>query len=206
VFSSKKQIIWSLVILTALLILIPLSCGQVARNKILSFLFETASPLEEDPNANKPETDNTRQANQPGSGQPLKTGQKDSSYQHEPYDDCEKCHIDKTACDNGQFVKAMPDLCYSCHSDFSTKGGYMHGPVVVGACTFCHDPHKSEYVHLLKEQQPKLCFQCHLLPEIESIAEHEDPTGMNCTKCHNPHIGPTRKLLKPDTESRDTSL
>jgi len=187
--------------LAGLLVLIPVGCGRVARHKILTFFFEGVPPLDGDPNAGKRRTGVTQQTNLRATERAVKVVKKSSSSRHEPAADCGKCHRSTTVWDD--FVKPLPDLCYSCHTDYRASGGYLHGPVSVGACMFCHDAHQSKYMHLQKEPQPELCFQCHMRQDIESIAGHQDSASVSCTKCHNPHIGPTRKLLRSPQESRD---
>lgn len=65
----------------------------------------------------------------------------------------------------------------------------MHGPVVVGECTACHDPHQSPHPLRLKEEGNKLCFMCHLEKEelFETASLIHPPAKENCGNCHDPH-------------------
>ena len=114
---------------------------------------------------------------------------------HQPYQtkDCNSCH------DNSMTVDAQPGLCYSCHENYEENYAIIHGPVIGGYCTSCHDPHTSKFDNLLKKENEELCFHCHnseqlALNDIHSIIENS-----NCSECHNPHGEENSFFLKDGT-------
>jgi predicted CXXCH cytochrome family protein len=98
-------------------------------------------------------------------------------------------------------IAQEPELCYNCHDDYTVSAPFVHGPVAVGQCLFCHNPHKSKIKYLLKEAEPGLCYLCHDVNTIELIAAHVPDQLSSCTNCHNPHSGSLKALLK-ETSSR----
>ncbi|MCF7958406.1 MAG: hypothetical protein K9M57_08165, partial [Phycisphaerae bacterium] len=115
---------------------------------------------------------------------------------HEPVRDCTRCHVDGMRWDRKQFKRPLPQLCYECHTNYGLATGHLHGPVAVGACLYCHEPHQSKYPNLLRVQPPQLCYQCHQESDILSLASHQKIDPTRCNTCHDPHISPLRKLLK----------
>jgi predicted CXXCH cytochrome family protein len=75
---------------------------------------------------------------------------------------------------------------------------YVHGPVAVGECLFCHDAHASNHKALLKEAVPDLCYMCHDTQDVTAIADHGQASYENCIRCHDSHGGSSRGLLKAD--------
>lgn len=119
----------------------------------------------------------------------------DTKSQHAPYQEkkCNDCH-DKTS-QNG-LITAPTKLCLVCHSGF-VKGQFVHGPVAVGACSACHQPHSSKFPSLLKTEQNAICSTCHREKRTAS-AMHDRlaAQGIGCTDCHDPHFGSTPFFLK----------
>ena len=76
------------------------------------------------------------------------------------------------------------------------RGPNVHGPVAVGQCLFCHNPHKSQVKYLLKGPVPELCYLCHDEDATESIPAHFVRELSACTDCHDPHASDERPLLK----------
>lgn len=181
----------------ALSLLFVLSCNEGERHEMLTFFFDGVPPLGGelggsasggvvDPNA-------PADPNRPPEV---------VWYQHEPSLGCEGCHGDRKKRGFSRqvnLVAPVPDLCYQCHEHLQDLPGQVHGPVAVGACTFCHEPHRTSNKHLLKEPVPELCYQCH---EAEVIAfldsKHADPSYTNCTQCHEGHASENSGLLKKD--------
>jgi len=97
----------------------------------------------------------------------------------------------------------VPKLCYNCHDDYVATASFVHGPVAVGQCLFCHTPHKSKIEHLLKKPEPDLCYLCHDASMIELIPAHLPQQTSACTDCHNPHSGSTKALLKGPANMQD---
>jgi predicted CXXCH cytochrome family protein len=115
---------------------------------------------------------------------------------HQPYGEkrCDDCH-DKTT-ESGFVVKTKTELCFVCHTNF-IKGAYVHGPVAVGDCLACHDPHTSALPHLLKVAAADICAGCHREPR-QAVSLHDMTVshGLVCVNCHNPHFGDVPFFLK----------
>jgi predicted CXXCH cytochrome family protein len=176
-----------------------LSCDEVERHRALAFFFDGVPPLNRQ-GLEEGLLDSDSQDVEPG-------GQKTAWYVHEPQKDCANCHRKQRP---GGFsaqtylVAPVPKLCYNCHSDYTASASFVHGPVAVGQCLFCHNPHKSKIEHLLKEPQPKLCFRCHDVSMVELIPAHLAQQTSACTDCHYAHSGSTKALLKGDSSLTKT--
>lgn len=114
---------------------------------------------------------------------------------HVPYKEksCSNCH--ETA-QKGKLTQEMPGLCYNCHTDFSSKFKYLHGPVISGGCTECHDPHMSKSEKLLQRDGQNLCYYCHEMRDVVNNAVHADIGETNCTECHDPHGGDDKYIFR----------
>lgn len=119
--------------------------------------------------------------------------------------DCTICHqpqdpstmFDGPPAHSFRLASQGAELCYMCH-DYKNTGEHVHGPVSLGLCTACHDPHQSSGERLLRSGPPELCFQCHSDKE-EAVSGAEvvhPPAGLDCTMCHDPHTSPNRYQLK----------
>ncbi len=172
------------------------SCNQVRHRDVLTFLFDgVESPGSEgfedgpfDPN------DRLAQANQA----PV-------WYVHEPRKDCTLCHTErgkKRTYRQAFLVTPVPQLCLDCHTDFPALAPFVHGPVAVGQCLFCHDHHKSRVKHLLKETEPGLCYRCHDENAIMAMPAHSTEQTSVCTDCHDPHSSSAKALLKDESLRR----
>lgn len=114
---------------------------------------------------------------------------------HPPYEEkkCDDCH-DKNKTDG--LVRPQRELCYVCHKDF-IKGDFVHGPVAVADCLFCHVPHDAAYQSLLKADPNMTCNRCHLEKRIAGEMHNKVMAQkMNCIDCHNPHYGTVKYFLK----------
>ena len=194
--SREALTVGTLVIAGSLLAFV-MSCDTVKRHKVLSFFFDGVPSLEE--------TSASEEAVVKAKSEVSKTKQLQSDterykYAHGQGRDCKLCHKrrDKSWWSRPEFVKPVPELCYGCHRNFTTTVAYVHGPVAVGACTFCHNPHTSKFDYLLKKQVPELCYQCHDSALIKLIPDHSAVSSSGCTTCHQAHSSSERALLKPD--------
>lgn len=135
------------------------------------------------------------------------SSQKQFWYTHEPRKNCTNCH-DKQKQTPGQpfFVAPVPKLCYNCHVDRTVSASFVHGPVAVGECLLCHNPHKSQIEHLLRQPIPKLCYLCHDMNAIESTSAHSIDQLSKCTDCHNAHASSEHALLKEASSQRNGDL
>jgi predicted CXXCH cytochrome family protein len=111
---------------------------------------------------------------------------KDNSY------DCTTCHSDVQR--NGyQTIEVESSACYECHNRVD-KDKWVHGPVGIGECSVCHDPHGSKNAQFLVRQGEKLCTFCH---DENRVKKHTAVVNSsNCTGCHNPHGGATTTMLR----------
>ncbi len=108
---------------------------------------------------------------------------KDSAY------DCAACHSGGEK--NCYETSGMESNgCYKCHNRVD-KDEWVHGPVGIGQCSPCHDPHGSKDAKFLLRKGDKLCTYCH---EEDRVEKHE--ASKNCTSCHDPHGGADMALLK----------
>lgn len=87
-------------------------------------------------------------------------------------------------------------LCYKCHKKFEEHvNGYrfQHGPIAMGGCNMCHNPHGSNWPKLLQNNQTTLCINCHgFKKSLNKPFIHQIIKTKGCTACHNPHGGKYR--------------
>lgn len=173
-----------------------LACNEDNRYRVLNFFFDgvpkpgekkpvgyavdTSANFPEDPEAQKPK--------------------RIERYPHTPYrtGDCGGCHDNMT----GQLV-ALPEegLCLLCHRGLTADLRYVHGPVAVNACTYCHDPHGSLYPGVLLDEPTKLCLKCHTQGDLGAGAHHERLDITACTDCHGAHGGADPFFLRQNNEN-----
>jgi predicted CXXCH cytochrome family protein len=106
---------------------------------------------------------------------------------------CLGCHLKNDDLSSG-VMSAAPTLCYGCHDRIDDKR-YVHGPLAVGDCLVCHDPHRGYGAAHLRQEQPLLCGNCHAARE-NSATVVCNASGKACVDCHDPHQSDTRYLLK----------
>ncbi len=192
--------LWLWIVISILAVsLIVAGCDQDQRYRILTFFFEQVPP----PGYQPPDPNSiaARDIGMPGGASGESTARR--SFAHEPIKDCDNnvCHVRQA---KGQWAltklsKEIPQLCYECHDNYLSEKGWVHGPVAVGDCLFCHNPHRSTNEHLLNEPQPVLCYKCHDEAGIIAIEEH--PQEMTeCTVCHSAHVASDRRLLKENIQ------
>ena len=167
------------------------SCDEVQRHEALTFFFDGVPPLQQEMFQEGLVDSNSLP--------PDHAGQKPAWYAHEPTKDCSNCHSKhkkRSLSPKTYLIASIPNLCYNCHGDFTSSAKFVHGPVAVGQCIFCHNPHRSKIEHLLIAPEPGLCYLCHDIKTIELIAAHLPKQSSACTDCHNPHTSSTKALLK----------
>ena len=110
--------------------------------------------------------------------------------------ECLECHSGR---EGGFQVSAgpTPDLCYQCHDPLDRKR-FLHGPLAVGDCLSCHDPHGGVGPFHLRDQEVALCLSCH---DAEMVQDHRGwketvAEGGSCSACHDPHQSDTRFLVR----------
>ncbi|MHC4111826.1 MAG: cytochrome c3 family protein [Planctomycetota bacterium] len=176
-----------------------MSCDEVERHQVLTFFFDGVPPLDGEVTAedSRMEADYRRRQ-----GQQVMEQSEAVWFVHEPWKNrnCNNCHEKKgkgrLALSQSIVIAPVPELCYQCHTDYPAIEPYVHGPVAVGDCLFCHKSHKSRIAGLLKEEEPMLCYECHETIDAAEIPGHPDEPILLCTNCHDPHAGLTRMLLK----------
>lgn len=87
-------------------------------------------------------------------------------------------------------------LCVSCHRPLVADVTYLHGPVVVNDCTFCHHYHGSPHPKMLLDDPADLCFRCHDSDDLTQEDHHAAIEGELCFTCHDPHGADNRFFLK----------
>ena len=178
-----------------------ISCDDVNRHETLTFFFDGVPPL-------GPESLQGESLD-PNSPELAQTGQAPAWYVHEPRKDCTICHgkrKQRSFSSQTYLTAPVPKLCYNCHADYTASAPFVHGPVAVGQCLICHNPHKSKIEHLLISPEPGLCYQCHDVDTIELIAAHLPNQLSSCTNCHNAHAGSAKALLKDTTSQTNDDL
>ncbi len=188
-FSKAKLFAAVLIISASVIAAVLIGCDPVEKHKILSFFFDGVPPLL-DPNA---QVETAAQTEKIEPKQVKKT-----IFTHEPYWQCSKCHGERERRGFSRKVKltaSVPKLCYQCHDDYTKSGQFVHGPVAIGQCLFCHEHHHSKNQYLLKKPEPKLCFLCHQQKLIEVIPEHQNVPLAKCSRCHDAHASSSKALL-----------
>ena len=198
---STKAKTWFFIIPIFAVISLQISCDPANRYKVLTFFFDGVPPLGEPGVDIAPGELLIQDTDVEGVVGDLSLGQAGAS-RHKAARDCRRCHEDGTRWSRKQLHNPLPQLCYECHTDYNVVRGYVHGPVVVGACVFCHDPHESKYVRLQIAPQPELCYQCHDIDDISSLVDHQDKLEGVCTECHDPHVSSEKMLLKPSIKKQ----
>jgi predicted CXXCH cytochrome family protein len=116
---------------------------------------------------------------------------------HKPFaeEKCTSCHAQPS----DVFSATMDtNLCLNCHQKVMTEYPAMHGPVIGKACLWCHEPHESTSVSLLKTTAASLCLQCHERELLTTRVEgHQQETG-SCLDCHKGHGGHAIPFLRAD--------
>lgn len=172
-------------------------CDPITRHKVLTTVFDgvPSLPPPEQICAEYAEKKITELKNEESRKSISAGTQQGTGSVHLPYQEkkCDDCH-DKSKEDG--FKRPLKELCLICHTDF-IKGSFIHGPVAVGDCLFCHLPHNASQPALLKKTNNSTCSACHRENRVasglhKSVSSHE----ILCTDCHNPHEGNTPYFLK----------
>jgi predicted CXXCH cytochrome family protein len=167
------------------------SCDEVERHKALTFFFDGVPPLRtERPEAQAVGLKDSRAADKAPAG---------GWHIHEPVKNCTLCHgalRRAGAAGKVQLVAEVPQLCFTCHKEYSALEAWVHGPVATGNCLLCHEPHKAQNEFLLRKAVPDLCYQCHEEQAIRLIKNHAEESYTRCIDCHEGHAGTTRSLLR----------
>lgn len=188
-------------IFIAISVLIPAilmaGCNPITRHKVLSTVFDgvPSLPPPEQVCAEYAEKKIAESKDEEAKKLIAAGAEQGTGSVHAPYREkkCDDCH-DKSKEDG--FKQPLKDLCLMCHVNF-IKSTFIHGPVAVGDCLFCHLPHNASQPALLKKPKETICSICH--------REKRAATGLHasvssrkiaCAECHNPHQGDAPFFLK----------
>ena len=133
---------------------------------------------------------------------------------------CLSCHDENS---KPIYVVEKPDseVCFKCHLDEKKlwlEKKYRHGPVTLGKCTICHNPHAERNAFNLYKRTWDLCVNCHfemgsgrhILGDSFSqkghpTKERDDPVRrgreLTCASCHDPHASDFPHLWAFDVEN-----
>ena len=177
------------------------SCDEVGHHNVLTFFFEGVPPLGQDQLTDELVDSDFQERSH--------VRPKQVWFVHQPRKDCTLCHDkgrQRVFSSQTYLIRPVPELCYECHGDYTTSASYVHGPVAVGRCLFCHNPHRSRIEHLLKEPQPQLCYLCHNMDTMKSIPAHLAEPQFACTDCHDAHTSSIKYLLKEASLLMDSGV
>jgi len=151
---------------------------------------------------------------------------------------CGNCHSTHFAKAKGLLATDEKSLCLNCHGvdnlgkpalknikNELAAGKHIHGPILKGKCTACHDPHGSSFFRMLTGNYPEqlyvpykegsydFCLKCH----EKNLLRFADTTlytkfrngnrnlhyvhvvnkrkGRSCRICHEPHASNGAKLI-----------
>jgi predicted CXXCH cytochrome family protein len=90
-------------------------------------------------------------------------------------------------------TQKIPGLCYGCHAESKFRG--KSGHTLLGMCTGCHNPHRSDSGKLLKSDQPGVCYECHDKAKFAKKYIHGIINVGGCTACHAAHVSDNPSLL-----------
>jgi len=113
--------------------------------------------------------------------------------------DCFACHDERAR--SYAIQMADVELCAKCH-DPRPMNKFVHGPVAIGSCTVCHDPHGQTNRAFLVASGEALCFRCHTEADALKHLSISSPASGNflrekgCVFCHDPHQSDRRFLLR----------
>lgn len=119
----------------------------------------------------------------------------------ESHSQCTSCHAAHASPKVGG-TDRTPELCYKCHESLEPAAlkGWVHGPVAVGQCLLCHEPHRTRNPHQLRQRIPALCYGCHQEAAVNSVRDHAEESYADCSNCHESHTSLERPLLKPGAQ------
>ena len=174
------------------------ACDSAARHRVLSFFFDgVPKPGEATPvSTNEQKTDQTEVATEPSpadSTDPVIVAK--TYFSHPPYKtfQCRRCHQPA-----GVELVATPQegLCARCHADIPGDAAFVHGPVAVRDCLFCHHHHESAIPGMLLLPPDATCLRCHDRTDLTAVPQHAETDDHKCIDCHDPHAGNLRYFLK----------
>jgi predicted CXXCH cytochrome family protein len=102
-------------------------------------------------------------------------------------------------------VAKIEEICFTCHTGkrIWQTSEFIHGPLHIGGCTLCHDPHgENNRYQLWAEGSTTLCLSCH--GDKQNLVSKENPVpfvhgiifGGGCIACHDPHATDFEYMLR----------
>ncbi|KKL17633.1 hypothetical protein LCGC14_2483600 [marine sediment metagenome] len=166
-------------------------CHAKARYRVLSFFFDGVPPPGQKRKSGGPGTPGQPRSPGAGPAQPII-----ASY-HKPYGDSVKCANCHDANAPMKTRETTLKACRRCHAPHFQRdpSDWVHGPVAVDDCLFCHKGHESEYRSLLTAAPRELCLRCHDAGALLGRPYHRDLGKQTCSTCHDPHFAGNRLLL-----------
>lgn len=136
------------------------------------------------------------QAAIPDGTTPPRTVSAHSAYRERRCSECHGEHVSFGVVARG-FGELTQAVCRECHAEVSA-GFHVHGPVAIGECLACHQPHYSSFPGLLVGDAQPLCLSCHGMeyPSATPGSPHADGSR-TCLDCHDPHGGADPYFLRP---------
>ncbi len=198
-----------LAIVSILLASLMFGCDPITKYRVLSFFFdgvpvppglaedepeEVTGPWGMKLDPNDPAAQKYL-AGRAGTRRPQDSSKPEHVYYHAPYynRNCDPCHYAK-----GSFQAVVAeDICRKCHDSYYDlrEDDWVHGPVALGKCQMCHEPHEASHEALLKDPMPDLCFSCHDAKQTLGGIHHVEALSLGCPTCHDPHSAGNRLLL-----------
>ncbi len=130
-----------------------------------------------------------------------------AEWQHSPAVNrqCLSCHQQFIKPFRIGFPVAKEELCFACHTGKQAwlSKPFVHGPLKVGGCNLCHNPHGDDYRYQLwADGSLDLCLACH--SDMEALFDLRKPLpfvhgiikGQGCVACHDPHATDNQFLLR----------
>ncbi|NOT02044.1 MAG: hypothetical protein HOP29_15630 [Phycisphaerales bacterium] len=185
--SAARRVIVLLVLASAA----AASCSQATRHRALKFFFDGVP----EPGAAVPGATVAGGVESAATTEPAAGAAKRVWSAHAPYREnrCGVCHDPQT----GQLFRPPQEgLCQGCHEDVPAAVRYVHGPVAVRDCLFCHHYHSSGFPSLLLDAPTATCLRCHDRADLSQEAHPGDMADIACTNCHDAHGGAERYFLK----------
>ncbi len=179
---------------TAAVLFAGMACADATRQRVLRFFFDGVPEPGAEPPVGYPApegADFQEAPAEPGAPRPAAR----PIFPHAPYREnrCGACHDPQSGSVNRT---PQEGLCRGCHPDVPGRARYVHGPVAVGDCLFCHHHHGSPYPGLLLVETNDTCYRCHDRQSTSAALYHAGLESRLCTECHDPHGGEDLFFLK----------
>lgn len=95
------------------------------------------------------------------------------------------------------FAEVPGSACTGCHKQLAAKLKklrFVHGPVAVTACSYCHTTHGGKGQHQLRTTGKGLCYKCHNDKRLK--ASGHGSKRPSCGHCHDAHGEKNANLVR----------